>query len=181
MAKNDHHNRMSGLDWFALSTGLIGLVADFITIAALVRLDGSHYVAPVVIWVVAPVLIMYTTIILSFYARRISLIRHISIKPLLSQEVLNKINKGGIVSAQIIGTPLLLLYGVSMVLSFADPGKIIAGILLLVFFGTFGAMIVVGILAWIAGALYAAFDPNYVVTERAKKAKRSEPVVAPDR
>jgi hypothetical protein len=180
MKNNDQHNKLSGLDWFALSTGLIGLVADFVTIASLVHFDGSHYVAPTIILVVTPVLIMYTTIVLSFYTRRIALVRHMNTNPLLSWEVYEKIRKGGVVSAQTIGTPLLLLYGVCLILSFARPDNISAGIVMLIFFGTPGAMIVVGILASIAGALYAAFDPDYVVAEKKKKGSRSEQAGPPD-
>jgi hypothetical protein len=180
MKNNDQHHQLSGLDWFALSTGLIGLVADFVTIASLVRLDGSHYSVSTVTWVVTPVLIMYTTIVLSFYARRIALVRHMKIKPLLSLEAYERIRKGGVVSAHTIGTPLLLLYGVCLILSFVSPDKIVGGIAMLIFIGTPAAMIVVGILAWITGVLYAAFDPSYVITERKKKGM-SEQVVPPDR
>jgi hypothetical protein len=124
---------------------------------------------------------MYTTIILSFYARRIALVRHLKAKPLLSAEAYSKVRSGGVVSAQAIGTPLLLLYGVCLVLSFASPDKIIGGIVMLIFFGTLGAMIVVGIFAWIAGALYDAFDPSYVVTETTKDAELSESDILPGR
>lgn len=171
MKNNDQHNGLSGLEWFALSTGLLGLVADFVTIASLASFDSSHHVTPTVIWVVTPVLIMYTITVLSFYARRIALIHHMKANPLLSREAYEKIHQGGVVSAQAIGTPLLLLYGVCLILSFTSPDEIIGGIVLLVIFGTIGAMIISGIFAWIAGELYAAFDPRYIVTKSKKKSR----------
>jgi hypothetical protein len=160
---------MSGLDWFALSTGVIGIIADVVTIASLARLDRSYQAAPTAIWVIAPILIIYSTIILSFYARRIALVRHLEAYGMLSEQMFFRINRGGNICAQVIGTPLLLLYGVSLVLFFGDRNDFIASILSVLFFGTIGAIFLMGILGSIAGAIYAAFDPTYVVTESKSK------------
>lgn len=159
---------MSGLDWFALCTGLIGLVADFVVIASLPRLHDSYHTAPTVIWVVTPALIMYTTIVLSFYVRRIALVRHLEANATLSGQAFYKINKGGVVAAHAVGTPLLLLYEASLMLSFAnrlDARTLSLVIFLAILFGIPLSMAVVGIFSRIAGAMYAAFDPRYTVTE----------------
>jgi hypothetical protein len=161
---------MSGLDWFALSTGVIGLVADFVTIASLIRLDGSYHKTPAVIWLIAPILILYTTIVLSFYTRRIAVVRHLETNGLLSHEMVDRIENGGMMSAKAIGIPLLLLYGVYLILYlFNDTAYPTGGfIMMFLFFGAGGAWWLTDILGAVAGAIYSALDPTYVVAEGKK-------------
>jgi len=160
----DHPNRLSGFEWFALSTGLIGLVADFITIASLVHLGGgSGYVTPTAIWVVTPILIIYTTIVLSLYSRRIFYLRHKAENHQYTLNVYSEINRGGFAIAQVIGLPLFLIYDVSLILSFGNPDKITENIVLLLIFGTALTMFFVFILGLIAEILFNSFYPNYIV------------------
>ena len=161
MTGDDRHHRMSNLDRFGLCTGLIGLVADFVTIGSLGRFGGQYHLTPTAVWVIIPVLIMYTTIILSFYARRIALARHLSTERVLSQETLVKINLGGRASALSIGAPLLLLYGVSLFISFGDKADTPSFTIFMIFIGIPLALLVSGTFNWVAGVLYKAFDPGY--------------------
>lgn len=160
---------MSGLDWFALCTGLIGLAADLVTIGSLARSDGSYHMAPTTVWVIVPILIIYTTIILSFYTRRIALVRHYSVLTISLQgssdriNIFDRINKGGRAIAFAIGAPLQLLYGVCIFISFGDRADMGNFSILMVVFGIPVALAVSGIFSWIAGILYAAFDPRYGV------------------
>jgi len=171
---------MSGLDWFVLSTGVIGIVADIVTIASATRLDGSYRVTPLAIWVIAPILIIYSTIILSFYARRIALVRYLNAYGTLSEQMFNRIDYGGTLCSQIVGIPLLLLYFVSLDLSFGDQNTFFGNIVIVIIFGTLGSMLLTGILGSVAGDIYAAFDPNYVVTISKRKPVTDEKNITPD-
>jgi hypothetical protein len=103
---------MTRLDWFALLSGIIGLLADIITICSVAFLKPSPTMTPTVIWILVPFLILYTTIVLSCYARRVAVVRHLATRQKMTEEVFRRIDKGGKMIAKAVGTPLLLLYGI---------------------------------------------------------------------
>jgi hypothetical protein len=161
---------MSGLDWFTLSTGIIGLGADIVTLASLTRLGSLTKVTQTVFWIITPVGILYTTIILSFYALRIAVVRYLEAYGTLSEQMLDKIRTGGWVCAQVIGTPLLMLYGISLIISFlGDSDIIVIYILLFLVFGTMGTISLMDVIGKIVEAIYAAFDPNYTSKQYRRK------------
>lgn len=174
MNKESQQNKMSGLDWFALSTGVIGLGADLITLVSLTQLGSLTTETTTIVWIITPIGILYTTIILSFYARRIAVVRYLEAYGTLSAQMLNVINTGGLICAQVVGTPLLLLYGVSLVISFGDRSNIASNIAALLILGTLGSIILMLIIGHITEIIYAAFDPSYAFTEHKRKAKTVE-------
>jgi hypothetical protein len=180
MNKERQQNTMSGLDWFALASGIIGLVADIITLVSLNQLGSLTKLAQTTIWMIAPIGILYTTIILNFYALRIAVVRYLKAYGTLSEQMLIKIREGGRICAQVVGTPLLLLYGVSLIIFLLQGvssfdtfivGFFIVGFLI---FGTAATIILMNFIGMITEIIYAAFDPNYTVKEYRRKTKALE-------
>ncbi len=158
---------MSGLEWFALLSGVIGLVADFVTIGSMIHLGSPSTKYPTVIWFLASILIVYTTIVLSFYARRIAVVRHLSAHGKLSEEIFWRIEKGSNMIAKLIGTPLILLFAVSLALSFWNTRDSFLFVLNPV--SIMAAWLFTDGLGNAAGDIYAAFDPSYHVTKKQKE------------
>ncbi len=173
--KEGRQNRMSGLDWFALSTGIIGLGADIVTLAALTRLGSLPKVTQTVFWIVTPIGILYTTIILSFYALRIAVVRYLEANGTLTEQMLDKIRTGGWMCAQVVGTPLVMLYSVSLILFLSgDSGIVGFYIIMFLIAGTMVTIKFMDVIGQIAEAIYAAFDPNYTVKQYKRKTKAVE-------
>lgn len=167
MKMNKDGNRMSGLEWFAVLSGVIGLVADFVTIGSMIHSGSPSTKYPTVIWFLVSTLILYTTIVLSFYARRIAVVRHKSAHGKLSEDMFWKIEKGSKMVAKLIGTPLILLFAVSLALSFWNVRDSIPFILNPI--SIMAAWFFADGLGNAAGDLYAAFDPSYHVAKKRKE------------
>jgi hypothetical protein len=165
-------DRMTRFDWFALLSGIIGLLADIITICSVALLKPSSRMTPAVIWILVPFLILYTTIALSCYARRVAVVRHLATRQKMTEEVFRRIDKGGKMVAKVVGTPLLLLYGISLVVSLWNPvASLASGVLLVVNPLTIMAVwLFFDGLGNVAGDIYSAFDPKYRIAELKKDA-----------
>jgi hypothetical protein len=122
---------------------------------------------PSVIWFLVPILIIYTTIVLSFYARRIAIVRHMRAHSRLSEEMFWRIKKGSKMVAKLTGTPLLALFVVSLAQSFWSGQYFTSFVLIPI--SVLGAWLFTDGLGNAAGAIYAAFDPSYRVTKMQKK------------
>ncbi len=75
---SNQQQRLSGFDAFGIVSGIIGLLADGIALSTIfVQLRSSPAVPQigVVVWIVAALLIVYTTMVISVYARRFFTVR----------------------------------------------------------------------------------------------------------
>ena len=115
--------RLSKIDKFGISTGLIGLLADTISLSALSSAsnvaglpssttlsDASNSQIPLHVWLLVFVSIVYTIAIINFYTRRYFHKRNLQdLQPLNLLEV-RQIEKGALTFTKLIGLPLLTCY-----------------------------------------------------------------------
>ncbi len=69
--QSEESKGLSKLDIFGLVSGSIGLIADVISLSALFALTSASVQVPTFNWVSTLVLIVYTSVIVGFYSRRI--------------------------------------------------------------------------------------------------------------
>jgi hypothetical protein len=109
---------LSSLDVFGLISGLIGLVADVISLSALFGLTQANLSIPTSSWVTSLILIFYTSIVVGFYSRRI--LCHINRKKLadtnLDTDTCDRIEKAATIIGYVITATLCLMFIYSIIL-----------------------------------------------------------------
>jgi len=102
---------LSNLDIFGLVSGIIGLIADVISLSALVGLTKANISIPVTSHVTSVILIIYTLMIAGFYARRILV--YINQKKIARKQMTidyKKIEVGARVVVCVLAASLFTLY-----------------------------------------------------------------------
>lgn len=117
MTEFSNRRTFTGLDWFGLISGLIGLSADVIALAVFVRVitvsnEGTLalYPSTFALWIIILVVLSYTILILNFYARRVLLNRQRRKQKRLSYTKTESIDKGVFAITGLVGIPLLVLH-----------------------------------------------------------------------
>lgn len=117
MSEFSNRRTFTGLDWFGLISGLIGLSADVITLAVFVRVikvsnEGTLALYPTTFafWIIILVVLSYTILILNFYTRRVLLNRQRRKQKHLSYTKTESIDKGVLAITLLVGIPLLVLH-----------------------------------------------------------------------
>lgn len=64
------NNRISKVDQFGIAAGVIGLIADFSSLSALFPKSSNEDYLPLFGWITIFVLILYSTMVINFFARR---------------------------------------------------------------------------------------------------------------
>jgi uncharacterized membrane protein len=178
MAQSINEKELTRYDLFGIVTGIIGLIADAITLAALFKVsqDASdtspQYLKSTTafLWMFSFLCIVYTTLIAGFYIRRLFTARH----RLASTEVQRKrtsiIYDGASALTYTIGMPLFLVYSLVSLLALFDSslrdskmaGTAGFGIFILMGFGGLPfSLLVCFFLNQAANRMYAGFDPDY--------------------
>jgi hypothetical protein len=157
--------KLTRFDWFGITSGVIGLTADAITIISL-----KPQATSITIWIVSFLGIIYSTLIASFYARRIFSSKHKSQTGSLSSKQTWIINDGASALSAAVGVPLLVAFFFVVTLAVVDmsPTATIADKVLTVPAITLFCNLGFSIMIWwmINGAaklMYAAFDPDFDV------------------
>lgn len=164
---------LSGLEWFGLVSGVIGLTVDAYTLASFVPLlsDIGSRPSPtpsLAFWAMAFLSILYTSVVLGFYLRRFGRVRHMQQHDEWQHVDFARVERAALSLTAVVVVPLLIpccAFGMRA-LSFAlradrPPGLDLFG-------GAFiGATLspIVFPLHFAARHLYAAFDPDYDLGE----------------
>ncbi len=163
MVKSEESKNFTGLDWFTVVTGIIGLVSNIITLASLFigvqKAEAVHSEKATgistAIWILIFFTIVYTTSIVSFYARRLFSKRHKRKRGNLSQRSYDQIEFGaGAVTVIFGGTFFLIL---AILGAMAGDMPVFAAVL---YGGAVSLFLSYG-LNFMAKLIYSAFDPGY--------------------
>ena len=133
--KQSPQKRISKIDKFGIGTGLIGLLADTISLSALSSASNiaglpssttlsnvSNSQIPLHIWLLVFVSVVYTIATINFYTRRYFHKRNLqNLQPLNSSEV-KQIEKGTLTFTKLIGLPLLTCYFIFALVQSPDRG-----------------------------------------------------------
>jgi|GEM_PF-3219133 len=133
--KQSPQKRLSKIDKFGISTGLIGLLADTISLSALSSASNvaglpssttlahvGNFQIPLHIWLLVFVSMMYTIAIINFYTRRYFHKRNLqNLQPLNLLEV-RQIEKGTLTFTRLIGLPLLTCYFIFALVQSPEKG-----------------------------------------------------------
>lgn len=170
----DRRARLGSLEYFGLFSGIIGLLADAISLGMLSFGLGSQatggaassWIAAV--WVLLFMGIMYTVVIASFYARRLGALKHRQrLVRSWSSANRDRVERGARFVSFLVGVPLILSYcAIGAVALYNTKSNVTPADL-------FGAAVLMGFVMGAAvcpviyplneGAmhLYAMFDPSY--------------------
>jgi hypothetical protein len=123
MSQTPEPGRLSKLEWFGLISGLIGLVADGITLLTLfsnvqnthISLAPSFNVTSFNLWLISFFGVAYTVLIVSYYIRRILMRRYMRYRKRVSvsevsQKRREETKRAISVITALIGVPLFLLH-----------------------------------------------------------------------
>jgi hypothetical protein len=163
MTESSNLKKLTKFDWFGIASGIIGLIADAITIFSLKPQNTS-----LSIWIVSFLGIIYSILIASFYARRIFTSKHKNQTANLSSRQILKINDGAAALTVAVGMPLLVafFFVVTWAIGEMSPTATVEDKVFVLFFSTLFCNLGVSIMICfsINGAaklMYAAFDPDY--------------------
>lgn len=121
MKKSEEVKKLSGIDWFTIITGVIGVATNVITLLSLLLKsqqpeDVRHQKAgeiPAAVWVLVFFSTVYTTCILSFYSRRSLSKRHKRCKGILPKKARERIEFGAGAFTVIFGGTFFLILAIA--------------------------------------------------------------------
>jgi uncharacterized membrane protein len=85
---------MSRLDWFSIISMCIGLIADVVTISAVLLLTNVNQTAPAAIWLLTLASIFITIVLIGFFSRRFFAKRCIDIYAGINKKNIQRIRTG---------------------------------------------------------------------------------------
>ncbi len=112
--KNDQ--KISHLDLFTIICAGIGILADIITISAILILTKSDKTAPFAIWLLALVSIVITIILIGFFSRRFFVNRTRTLITEVNEVNYQRIESGSRTLSITCGMILLMLYSLTLLL-----------------------------------------------------------------
>ena len=124
MGESSNSSELTRFDLFGIASGIIGLVADVITISSLFiasrkasETSPESATTTFSIWVIAFLATLYSILIASFYARRIFAAKQKRKTNELSPVQKKIIGRGGSALTFAMGTPILVVFLSSAILS----------------------------------------------------------------
>jgi hypothetical protein len=156
-------SRLSNIDKFGLGTGLIGLVADVVSLAGLFTFSSSAQGTPIPIWIFVLISLIYSIAATNFYARRYFCKRVIRRNERLSRQELRRVEEGTASVTALISFPTLIAYFTFAFFAESEFFRLyfIQSITRGLCIGGLVAFLVVYCSQTLIRSIYRAFDPVY--------------------
>ena len=173
--KKNPQGSLSNIDRFGIVVGLIGLVADSITLGSLFTISKSTQNSPFYIWLLVLLGIVYTTLLLNFYARKYFHRQRLKYMQEVSLTSYRRIEKGTQYLTFLIGMPMIICYFILAFFIgdsffFDDLSIYFTDIRLPIARGLFYGGLLSYLICYCGNQfvlrIYEAFDPNYQPTVR---------------
>jgi hypothetical protein len=168
--------KLSRFDWFGIISGIIGLIADVISLSTLFIVskgnqDSQNQTNSGIsfgVWIASFLMILYTILIASFYSRRLFAMKHKAKNINLDAYRKGMIEKGARGFTYIFGFPFMQAYMIALLFaltSLIPPSPIrdekVAAIMIFVGGLSMGlSFLVCYLINEQAEKMYAAFDPD---------------------
>ncbi|MET0626581.1 MAG: hypothetical protein ABW250_26840 [Pyrinomonadaceae bacterium] len=162
---------LTRFDWFGIISGVIGLIADVIAISSVLIMSQKGQDVSTALWLISFVGIIYTTFVVSFYARRVFTANHKLKGGELTPKSQKTIDSGSAALTIVVGGALFFAFLFSVLAQpsptpatdipnipdkhFAD--MVLASIFVILPFSLFMSFVI----SVAARRAYAAFDPDY--------------------
>ncbi len=172
--KQSSRRQLSHIDKFSIGTGIIGLVADAVSLASLFALSSNAQSAPLHVWLIVLLSIVYSIAAINFYACRYFCKQTLQKAQGFNREELKRIEQGTFSATLWAGIPILICYFIFAFIKIDDPyfdysfmnfvpDELLPIVRGLLYGGTF---------AWLicyyshksVSYIYKAFDPSYQPT-----------------
>jgi hypothetical protein len=119
--KQSSRIQLSNIDKFSIGTGVIGLVADAVSLASLFAVSSNTQGAPLHIWLLVLLSIVYSIAAINFYARRYFCKRSPQKAQGFNREELKRIEQGTFFTTLWTGVPILICYFIFAFMQFDQP------------------------------------------------------------
>lgn len=168
--------QLSKIDKFSIGTGLIGLVADVISLISLFVISRDTKSAPLHIWLLVLLSIVYSIAAINFYARRYFHKRVLKNSQQLILQEFRLIEKATLTFTCLVGVPILICYSIFAFLEidrldtllidsfdflFILADDTLRPIVCGVFYGGLLAGCICYLCHYLILDIYRAFDPSY--------------------
>lgn len=178
--------QMNKVDKFSIGTGLIGLVADIVSLTSLFAISSSNNTEnyPLHIWFLVFLSIMYSCAAMNFCTRRYFHKRALENFQELNVQQIKQVEKATLTFTYLVNIPILICYFIfafleiyrvepvlmySFNLPFILVDRVLQPILCGFFYGGWLAVLICCIFQSSIVHIYMAFDPLYRPTSNARR------------
>ncbi|HIK17291.1 MAG TPA: hypothetical protein IGS53_18650 [Leptolyngbyaceae cyanobacterium M33_DOE_097] len=163
--RQSNKSKLSNIDKFGIGTGLIGLVADLISLAGLFKVSSNSQDEPTYIWFLVLGSTIYTVAGINFFARRYFFKKIANEIEIASEQERRRLEAGTFAVTALISYPSLIFYFMFAFLAASDFENSY------LYPSIFRGLVAGGFIAWLVSnishrlvrSIYEAHDPLYAL------------------